>query len=255
MRTIDRFHDEVIIIGGGAGGIGLASAHKFIIEGASVILFDNNQEALTNISNNYNNKNLKPILIDITNYDAVSKEVANIWGEYGHINTFVSCVGISPKNKGNKVLTEEITENEWDEVFSINTKSNFLCAKAIIPYMKSQGNGQFVLVSSLAGRTTSPTAGLHYISSKAAILGMTKGLASELAPYGIRVNSISPGKVDTKMTLETDVETNKKYMDTIPLGRFADPCEVADVILFLASKESSYLIGTNIDVNGGRMMF
>lgn len=251
-----KFQGRVVLISGGAGGIGRATAKKFLDNGDWVVLMDKDEEALQESERQLQCKgSILTYSIDITNEQEVAKGIDIIGQKCGRIDTFVACSGISPRMNGRKILVEEIVEKEWDEVMAVNIKGIFLCVKSLVPYMKKQGKAQIILLSSLAGRTSSPTAGLHYITSKAAVLGLTKGLASELAPYGIRVNSIAPGKVATKLIEKTSYTLNQNYLNEIPLKRYAQPEEIADIIYYLASDESSYILGANIDVNGGRMMF
>ncbi|KLA35443.1 3-oxoacyl-[acyl-carrier protein] reductase [Bacillus cereus] len=259
LQINKQVSNEVIIITGGAGGIGRSTAHEFLKKkGTLVVLLDNNRIALQKIEDEFHQKyprKLFTISLDVTKEDEVVTAINFIYERFGKIDSFIALAGISPKKDGKKFPFEEIEEPEWDMVMNVNVKSSFLFLKHLAPYMKLKKKGSIVLVSSLAGRTNSPTAGLHYITSKSAILGMTKGLAQELAPYGIRVNCISPGKVKTSMIEGTVAKLNNSYVDSIPLKRFAEPQEITNAIVFLASKESSYIVGANIDVNGGRVMF
>ena len=145
--------------------------------------------------------------------------------------------------------------DEWEKVMDINLKGTFLCSKAVIPFMKKNKWGRIVNMSSSAGRSVSTIGGSHYTTAKAGVLGFTRAIAKELAPFNITVNAVCPGLVNTKMVRKT-ISKDKiiQYARSFPIGRLSEPEEVADLVLFLASERSSYIIGASIDINGGDLM-
>jgi NAD(P)-dependent dehydrogenase (short-subunit alcohol dehydrogenase family) len=138
---------------------------------------------------------------------------------------------------------------------NVNVKGVFLFSRAVLPIMREKGYGKIINISSSAGRSTSELGGAHYTASKAAVLGLTRHTAREYGPYGINVNSVCPGLVDTPMIREeASPEKLDHWLKQIPLGRFADPREEADLVLFLASDEAKYITGATIDFNGGSLL-
>jgi NAD(P)-dependent dehydrogenase (short-subunit alcohol dehydrogenase family) len=138
---------------------------------------------------------------------------------------------------------------------NVNVKGVFLFSRAVLPIMREKGYGKIINISSSAGRSTSELGGAHYTASKAAVLGLTRHTAREYGPYGINVNSVCPGLVDTPMIREeASPEKLDHWLKQIPLGRFADPREEADLVLFLASDEAKYITGATVDFNGGSLL-
>jgi 3-oxoacyl-[acyl-carrier protein] reductase len=151
--------------------------------------------------------------------------------------------------------TAVLTEARWDEVFALNVKSAFFCAKAVIPKMLEKGAGVIINVTSIAGRNGGALGSTHYAAAKAAMLVMSKGLAKEFAGKGIHINAVSPGVIDTPFhEVFSTPEAMKNFANMIPKGRVGTSAEVAKVIAFLASDASSYLCGETIEVNGGMLM-
>ena len=149
----------------------------------------------------------------------------------------------------------ELTEERWDEVIDLNLKSAFLCSQAVAASMMERRAGAIVNVSSIAGRNGGALGSVHYSTAKGGLITLTKGFAKELAPYGVRVNAVSPGVIDTPYHERFSTpEAMKAYVTGIPLGRVGTPEEVASVIAFLASDAASYLSGETVEVNGGMLM-
>ena len=149
----------------------------------------------------------------------------------------------------------EMPEDEWDRVIEVNLKGTFLCAQAVLPSMKLAGWGRIVNFSSTAGKNVSTVGGAHYTASKAGVLGFTRHLAREVAAYGITVNAVCPGLIDTKMVRKTiDTDRTKAYAKSFPITRLGKPNEVADLVAFLASYQAAYITGASLDINGGDLM-
>lgn len=150
-----------------------------------------------------------------------------------------------------KVPIIEMTLREWDEVMRINLTSAFLLARRIVPAMTKVGSGSIVNISSSAARTGGIVVGSHYVASKAGLIGLTKAMAREFSPFGIRVNAIAPGLIATSML---DLAYRGAERE-VPIKRLGSPEDIAEVVVFLASERSAYMTGATIDVNGGWVMY
>jgi NAD(P)-dependent dehydrogenase (short-subunit alcohol dehydrogenase family) len=151
---------------------------------------------------------------------------------------------------------EDITEDEWDRMIELNLKSVFLCCRAVIPFMKEMGWGRIINLGSRAGRSASSgIAPAHYASAKGAVSILTQYIAKELGPYGITANTVAPSTTLTERVRKLlTPEKEARFIEDCPLGRLAEPEEIADIVVFLAGDESRYITGATIDVNGGRVM-
>ena len=236
---------KVAIVTGGTRGIGLATVKKFLENKAKVVLFGSKEETV--------NKALKKLkedgydvigfYPDLTNEDEVSKVFAKINKKYGHIDILVNNAGISSKTK-----IEDYTMEEYDKISNLNIKAVFTCSKAIIPYLK-ESKGVILNASSMVSIYGQAT-GIMYPASKFAVNGITKSLARELAPYGIRVNAVAPGITETDMVRSLPEEMIQPLIKTIPLGRVGSPEDIANAYTFLASDMASYISGVILPVDG-----
>jgi NAD(P)-dependent dehydrogenase (short-subunit alcohol dehydrogenase family) len=148
--------------------------------------------------------------------------------------------------------TEATTEEDWDRVLAVNLKGVFLCCRAVIPIMKAQGRGHIVNIASIAARNGGTFSGIHYVASKGGIVAITKKLAKELGPCGIVVNGVNPGHSDTGIMAGLDLAAlTETLVKNTPLGRAAEPEDIADVVAFLASDAARFVHGETIEVNGG----
>jgi 3-oxoacyl-[acyl-carrier protein] reductase len=190
------------------------------------------------------------IQMSVANSREVNASAERVLREYGRIDILINNAGICQVVPS----IEEIREEDWDRVLAVNLKGVFLCAKAVMGIMKKQKAGWIINMGSLAGKVGGIATGAHYAASKAAVMCFTKSLAKELGPYGVHVNALAPGVIETDMTQMITGGDWRSYLSTIPLGRIGAVDEVAKVALFLASDEASYLTGEIIDVNGGQFM-
>jgi 3-oxoacyl-[acyl-carrier protein] reductase len=174
---------------------------------------------------------------------------------FGGIDLLVNNAGISPKHAGKKQTLWEMSVSEWDKVMAVNIRGAFLCCRYAVPEMIKRGGGAIVNVSSQAAKAGSVITGGHYVISKAGVVGLTKILARETAEYGIRVNAVAPGRIDTPMIWDVPPEVNEQVRNNIPLKRLGKPEEVAEGILFLLSESSSFITGFVMDINGGSGMY
>ena len=248
-----RFNDKVVIITGASRGMGLACVHAFSNEGASVMLIDiNRDESQETVSSlKADGKTAMAFECDISKPIDVQKTIDTIIEKFGTVDILVNNAGVLRTT----TPLEEIEVEEWDLLMDVNVKGIFLFSKAVLPVMKEKKFGKIINMASSAGRSTSELGGAHYTASKAAVLGLSRHMAREYGSYGINVNSICPGLVETPMIREeTSQERLDHWIEQIPLGRFAEPDEAAELVLFLASNQSKYITGATIDFNGGSLL-
>jgi len=252
-----RFEGKVALVTGGAGGIGAEIVRALIEEGASVAIFDTNSKAISSLVDSLTSTGAQAIgkEVDVRSESAVAESVNSVIKKFGHIDILIAAAGGS---LGTPRDLEEISSDDLDLVIDVNIKGTFHCAKAVIPSMKSRGGGAIVAFSSIGGRSASPVTGVPYAAAKAGILGLTRRLAREVGGDGIRVNAIAPGlfltgRLQGMFDAMSEAERNE-VLDAIPLRRMPKISECVEPVLFLASDASSYITGTVLDVNGGRMM-
>ena len=236
----DNLKEKVILLFGGASGIGKATVELLSGEGAFIYCFDKNNV-------NFYDSRIRFREVDITNYDSIKEVIYDVFQEHGRIDSVVNTVGIS----GNSTTFDQITLADWQNVISVNLTGTFIVCQQVAKFMKNQNSGAIVNVSSVAGRSVSLVGGLHYTASKAGIIGLTRHLARELAPKNIRVNCLCPGVTRTPLVSKYNMD---EVVKKIPLNRIAEPEEQAKVIKFLISDDSSYITGACIDSNGGILM-
>lgn len=238
-----KLDGKVAIITGGAAGMGETHVRLFIEEGAHVILTDINTESGQALADELG-ENAHFIQHDVTDEAGWEKVVTETENTYGPVNILVNNAGISP------VLTAENSSLEdYMNVVNINQVSVFLGIKYVIPSMKKSDEGSIVNISSINGLTGGV---IGYTDTKFAVRGMTKAAARELAQYGIRVNSVHPGVINTPMVQESAAfEQIQAMVEMIPLKRMANPNEISQLVLFLASDASSYSTGAEFIADGG----
>lgn len=240
---MERLKNKVAIITGGARGMGASHVRLFASEGAKVVFTDLNEEEGRILEKEIGG-NVKFIKQDVTDAASWEKVVEDTEKIFGQVNILVNNAGISI----NKPLLE-ITEDEYRKVVDINQVSVFLGTKAVAASMKKSGNGSIVNISSMNGLVGGA---IGYTDTKFAVRGMTKAAAIQLSPLGIRVNSVHPGVIETPMVTEGDsYEVIKKLSKQIPIRRMAKSEEVSNLVLYLASDESSYSTGSEFVIDGG----
>src|SRR4051812_41489795 len=253
QRTFD-LSGKVALVTGASSGIGRATAEYLAGCGASVAI-----NYLKNEAGAQAGKDAiiaaggKAIAIqaDVTKSTDVKNLIERATAEFGPVDILVNNAGSLVE----RLRILEISEERWDYVMDLNLKSAFLCSQAVSASMMERKRGSIINVSSIAGRNGGALGSIHYSTAKGGVITFTKGLAKELAPYGIRVNAISPGVIDTPYHEQfSSPEMMKTYVGMIPLGRVGTPAEVGNVICFLASDAASYLAGETIEINGGMFM-
>jgi 3-oxoacyl-[acyl-carrier protein] reductase len=246
-----RLKDKVAMITGGAMGIGRATAKRFKEEGAEVVICDVNRVMGLETAEALGCSFYK---VDVSDRKAVQDWIEAVVDKFGRIDVLINNAGVLRDGLFVKVkngeLVKEMSEQDFDLVISVNLKGVFNCTQAVAPFMINQKSGSIVNASSSVGLDGN-FGQTNYVASKAGIVGMTKVWARELGRHNIRVNAVAPGAIATDMLLsmpENALEELKKHQ---PLGRFGEPEEVANVYLFLASDESSFVSGSLIRIDGG----
>jgi len=244
-----RLEGKVAIITGSARGMGRAEAELFAKEGAKVVVADilENEAKETAEKINKDGYEAMAVKLDVTKADEWKKVVEQVTEKWGKVDVLVNNAGILSMRG-----VEDAPEEEWDRVMNINAKSQFLGIKYVLPAMKKATKGSIINISSIYGLIGSGAA-VAYHASKGASRLLTKTVAAELAKYNIRVNSIHPGVIRTPMTDELlkDEQSAKELLGTTVLGRPAEPEEVANGALFLASDDSSFMTGSELVIDGG----
>ena len=170
--------------------------------------------------------------------------------QFGRVDILINNAGIMLRTRFHNISVEE-----WNRTLLVNLTGPFLCTRAVIPLMKKNGYGCIVNTSSSAGRSESTLGGVHYTASKAVVLGFTRAVAKEVAPFGITVNAVCPGLIDTQMVRETTTgEELEVFINSFPIQRLGLPEEIGDLVVFLCSERASYITGASIDINGGDLM-
>ena len=234
-----------VLVTGGSRGIGKACALMFANKGCDVAInYHTHKEKALETYREIRELGSNSIIVraDVSSYDEVSSMISKVTKEFGKIDILVNNAGILPS----KFKITETTKEEWDRVLSVNLTGVFNVTKQVVPLMLKNRFGRIINVSSIAGKSGG-TVGVAYASSKAGIIGFTRALARELAPYRITVNAVAPGPVDTDLLSE---EFKRKAATLSPQGRIATPEEIAHAIVFLA--ENPHINGEVININGGR---
>ncbi len=240
-----KLKGRTALVTGGGRGIGRAICEAFAAEGAGVAVVDLDSENALSVVSALPDSDVIAVEADISNPADIERAVSETVEHFGTVDILVNNAGIALFRS-----VEDCTIEEWDRVLAIQLKGPFLLAKAIMPHMKAQKRGAIINIASIAGKTGGIVAGAPYSVSKAGIDCLTKCLARELAPHGIRANSIAPGIIDTQLTANHP----QSFVDAVPLGVKGQPQDVAACALFLASEDSRHITGELIDVNGGLLM-
>ena len=245
--TTNTTNPKIAIITGGASGLGLAATQKFVANNIKTIIIGRNEENLSKTA-----AELGPLcsykVIDLSDTDGIPKLVTDIIDEYGHIDILVNNAGINMK----KAFTL-VTDQEFQQVIQTNLNSVFSLSREVTKVMLEQGHGCIINISSMAAQYGIPYV-IAYTSAKTGIEGMTKAMAVELSPKGIRVNCVAPGFIKTNMSakaLDSDPERKQKVMSRTPMGYLGEPADVAEAIYFLSSDAAKYITGVVLPVDGG----
>lgn len=247
--------NKLALVTGAAQGIGFAISERLVDIGYSVAMLDQNPSVIESAKLlATKNNTAKAYILDLSDLQSIRSLESLIGESFKDLSVLVNNAGISPKYQGKKRLFVDIPLDEWQRVIDINLTANFLITQICLAPMMENKQGRVINITSQAARTRTPIPGAHYAASKAAIAGYTRILAGEIAPLGITVNCIAPGRIESKMTQEVGDSVNAELAKSIPMGRLGKPQDVAGVVEFLVSDNASYLTGVTIDVNGGNFM-
>jgi NAD(P)-dependent dehydrogenase (short-subunit alcohol dehydrogenase family) len=238
---VSRLAGKVCVVTGAAGGIGSATVQRFAEEGATVVGVDLSDNSPGDLA----------LAADVTDEDSVRDLYARVRSEYGRIDVLFNNAGISPNDDGSVLDT---SLEAWQRVQDVNLKSVFLCCKHGIPHLLEGGGGSVINTASFVAVLGAATSQISYTASKGGVLALTRELGVEFGRRGVRVNALCPGPVNTPLLQELyakDPEQAARRLVHLPMGRFAEPVELANAVVFLASDESSYVTAATFLVDGG----
>jgi len=235
------FSDQTVIVTGAARGVGRAIAERFSMSRATVVIVDADADAIETATADFE---ARGVVADVSSTDDVSRLVAQVLDQTGQIDVVVNNAGILRDS-----MVWKMSDADWEAVLAVHVGGTFKMTRAVIPHFRERGGGRIINVTSYAGLHGN-VGQANYAAAKAGIIGFTKTAAKELARFGVTVNAISPN-ADTRMIAAIPEERRAEIAATIPLGRFADPSEMAAAVAFLASGEASYITGTVLPVDGG----
>ena len=243
--------NKTVFVTGGSRGIGKEVALKFAENGYNVVInYVSSKTNVEELKSEFESKGVKTLIMqaDVTDKEAIDEVVKKAIEEFGSIDVLVNNAGITRDN-----LLMRMSEEEFDKVIEINLKGTYIVTKAVTKYMMKKRKGSIINLSSVVG--VAGNAGqCNYSASKAGIIGFTKSVAKELASRNIRSNAVAPGFIETDMTAVLSDEVKESIHNQIPLKRMGTAKEVANLIYFLGSEESSYITGQVINIDGGMVM-
>ncbi|BCW96533.1 MAG: 3-oxoacyl-ACP reductase FabG [Fimbriimonadales bacterium] len=245
------FSGRVAVITGAAKGIGRAMAEQFARRGAQVALLDVDTEAAAQVAQAIQHQGGEALSLfaDVSDGDTLMQAAAEVQKAYGRTDILCCNAGVYPQ-----AFLETMTEADWDRVHVVNLKGMFLTVRAFLSMLKRSPCGRIVLTSSITGPVTGFPGWAHYGATKAGMLGFMRSAAIELAKYGITVNAILPGNIETEGIGEIGEEYRRKMEAVIPFKRLGAPEDVAYAALFFASDEASYITGQTLIVDGGQVL-
>jgi NAD(P)-dependent dehydrogenase (short-subunit alcohol dehydrogenase family) len=249
-----RLENKVAIVTGGAQGIGRAIVEKLCVEGAFVTYLDRDRQrgnhSFQELAVQFPTRSPRFVYCDITVAGDLQEAIGSVLQAHGTVDVLVNNAGVT-----SYFDAVEMTESQWDAVFAIDLKSVWLCTRYVLTAMRKARSGSIVNVSSIHGRLTHQGM-FPYAAAKSGVLGLTRSLALDEGPYGIRVNAVSPGYTRTELTEDffrrqgDPRAAERKVLEVHPLGRIGTPAEIANVVAFLASDEASFVSGADVPVDG-----
>jgi NAD(P)-dependent dehydrogenase (short-subunit alcohol dehydrogenase family) len=250
MKRVDK---KVALVTGAGRGMGKSIALRLAQEGARVVINDLELPPIQKVAANIRQQHgveTMAVAGSVANPEDIKKMVDKVMQNFGQIDILVNNAGILYPTR-----VMDISREEWLRVMDVNVNGLFWLTQEVLQFMLRRNYGRIVNLSSSAGRSVSTLGGVHYTASKAAVLGITRAVAKEVAKNGITCNAICPGLIDTDMVrLTVAQEKIRSYEQSFPISRLGTPDEVSDLVLFLSSDESAYITGASIDINGGDLM-
>ena len=250
-KTPDYFAGKTIIITGAASGIGRATALIFAREGANVVCADINGDGARAAASDANREGAQALSLraDVTSRGDVDDMVRRAIDAFGSVQFQFNSAGAALR----RARFLDIDDDLFDRTFALNTKGPFYCMQAVLPHMLANRHGVIVNMASMAHRRGGPGTSVHYASAKGAVVSMTLGVAREFAQSGIRCLSISPGPIRTpfQAAARTSPEVMQRFLDDVPMGRFGEPEEIGELVLFMCSDACPFMTGDTVYVNGG----
>ena len=243
-----RLSGKVAVVTGGCSGIGLATVRRFAQEGARVVIGDLDEANGARVAGEVGGVF---VACDVTDPEQVERLFRTAKERFGSVDVAFNNAGISPP-EDDSILTTDL--EAWRRVQEVNLTSVYLCCKAALPYMLEQGNGSIINTASFVAVMGAATSQISYTASKGGVLSMSRELGVQFAREGVRVNALCPGPVNTPLLQELfakDAERAQRRLVHVPMGRFAEPEEIAAAVLFLASDESSFITASSFMVDGG----
>ncbi|MEI6564638.1 MAG: 3-oxoacyl-ACP reductase family protein [bacterium] len=244
-----EFQGKTALITGGSRGIGRACALTLAKLGCQVaVCYQRNEAAANEVVQAANQSGVAACAYraDVTQVDQIEALVQSVLKDFKRIDVLINSAGISQV-----VSVPDLTEQDWDRMMAINLKGAFFCCQVVLKHMQAQKGGRIVNVASTAGQMGGFIVGVNYSASKAGVICLTKSLSKYALPYGVAINCVAPGLIDTEMTTAYPSEKAGPLVDSIPMKRMGSAQEVANGIVFLASDAASYITGTTLYINGG----
>ena len=249
-----RLKDQIAIVTGGASGIGRETCKLFVGEGAKVMIADLVSEAADGLATELREQGheVAALATDVTDIDQAQNLAEATVSRFGRIDILANIAGgsVGPVIKTQYSLFAESSKERWDEMVALNLYGTLNCTRAVVNHMIERRSGKVINIASVAG-IIGLQKSAEYSAAKGGVIAFTKSLAKELGQNGINVNCVSPGVIGTPRVRQSARDMLQTWLGGIPLGRLGEPEEVAQVVLFLASDESSYITGENIVVAGG----
>lgn len=251
-----KTNEKHAFVTGAASGIGLEIASQLAARGVKVCLIDTNETSLAAAvaTIQASGRSVTSAVMDTGNPETILQIQSLInRKDFGSVDFLVNCAGVSPKKENSlKRMIWETAPDEWSRVMAVNVNGYFHAIRAVLPAMMKQRHGAIINISSLAGRRYTTIAGAAYAVSKAAVDALTRQTAGEVAEYGIRVNGVAPGRIETNMAAVAGAQFNEAIRKSTPVGRLGLPLDIANAVLFLLSDQASFITGETLVVSGGR---
>ncbi|MEH7245824.1 3-oxoacyl-ACP reductase FabG [Neobacillus niacini] len=243
-----QFKEKVVVITGGALGIGKETAIQFLQEGAKVVICDYDDSAGRKLLEELNHENLTFLKVDVTDSSQIEEMVQTTIEKHGRIDVLINNAGITMDG-----FLTKMKETDWEKVIAVNLSGVFKCTKAVAPIMLNQGSGVILNASSVVGLYGN-IGQTNYAATKAGVIGLTKSWAKEFGPKGIRVNAVAPGFIETGMTAAVPEKILNIMKEKTPLKKLGKPADIAFAYLFLASDQANYINGAVLSVDGGLVL-